>query len=54
MNLPNQLTLARLALTVIFVAVASSGMPWAFTAGALLFGAGALTDYFDGKIARER
>ncbi len=54
MNLPNRLTLARLALTVLFVMVASSGVPWAFTLGALLFGMGALTDYFDGKIARER
>ena len=54
MNLPNQLTLARLVLTAIFVAVASSGLPWAFTIGMLLFGAGALTDFYDGKIARER
>ncbi len=54
MNLPNQLTVARLVLTALFVAVASSGIPWAFTLGMLLFGAGALTDFYDGKIARER
>lgn len=54
MNLPNQLTLSRLALTVVFVGVAASGMPWAFTVATLLFGVASFTDYLDGRIARSR
>jgi CDP-diacylglycerol---glycerol-3-phosphate 3-phosphatidyltransferase len=54
MNLPNQLTVARLVLTVFFVAAALSGQAWAFTAAAPIFGLAAYTDYLDGKIARQR
>jgi CDP-diacylglycerol---glycerol-3-phosphate 3-phosphatidyltransferase len=54
MNLPNQLTVARLVLTVLFVAAALSGLPWAYSVAAPLFGIAAWTDYLDGKIARER
>jgi len=54
MNLPNQLTIARLGLTVLFVGVVYSGLPWALTAGMMLFGIAAYTDYLDGKIARQR
>ncbi|MBP7949487.1 MAG: CDP-diacylglycerol--glycerol-3-phosphate 3-phosphatidyltransferase [Verrucomicrobiales bacterium] len=57
MNLPNKLTLGRLALTVLFVAVTSSplgwGRGWAFTAGLLIFGVASLTDYLDGYLARK-
>ena len=54
MNLPNQLTMSRLALTVVFVAV--TAMPWgyAFTVGLGLFSIASITDWLDGKIARER
>lgn len=54
MNLPNKLTVARLGLTVLFVAAAYSGLPWAFTAAMLLFGVAAYTDFLDGSIARKR
>ena len=54
MNLPNQLTIARLGLTVLFVAAAYSGVSQAFTVAALLFGVASLTDYLDGWIARRR
>jgi len=54
MNLPNQLTIARLGLTVLFVAAAYSGFEWRFTAAMVFFGMAALTDYLDGGIARKR
>ena len=54
MNLPNKLTVARLVLTVFFVAAALSGLPWAYTAAMPLFGIAAYTDFLDGKIARQR
>jgi CDP-diacylglycerol--glycerol-3-phosphate 3-phosphatidyltransferase len=54
MNLPNKLTIARLALTVLFVAAVYSGVSWALTAGMVLFGIASYTDYLDGKIARQR
>lgn len=54
MNLPNQLTVARLGLTVLFVVAAYSGLSWAFTAAMLLFGVASFTDFLDGSIARKR
>lgn len=54
MNLPNRLTLARLVLTVIFVAVTSAGVPWAYTTGLVLFVIASITDWLDGRIARQR
>ncbi|MEM7146693.1 MAG: CDP-diacylglycerol--glycerol-3-phosphate 3-phosphatidyltransferase [Verrucomicrobiota bacterium] len=53
MNLPNQLTVARLILTIIFVGVLSSSMPHAATIGAILFIIAALTDMLDGILARK-
>ena len=54
MNLPNQLTVARLGLTVLFVVAAYTPVPWALTAAAVLFGIASFTDYLDGRIARQR
>jgi CDP-diacylglycerol--glycerol-3-phosphate 3-phosphatidyltransferase len=54
MNLPNQLTVARLFLTLFFVAALSSTWKWGHTAGLLLFVAAGITDYLDGEIARQR
>lgn len=54
MNLPNRLTVSRLILTLLFVAVAESGWPWAFSLAAVLFGVASYTDYLDGRIARDR
>lgn len=52
MNLPNALTVLRLVITAILVAVLALPMPRAATAALLLFLAAALTDYLDGAIAR--
>jgi CDP-diacylglycerol---glycerol-3-phosphate 3-phosphatidyltransferase len=52
MNLPNKLTLSRLILSVVFIIVLFSQIPFAETIALVLFGVASLTDYFDGKIAR--
>jgi CDP-diacylglycerol--glycerol-3-phosphate 3-phosphatidyltransferase len=52
MNVPNKLTISRFALTVLFLAVIFSRIPFEESIALLLFGAAGLTDYFDGKIAR--
>ena len=52
MNLPNKLTLSRLALTVVFLVAAFVKFPFSETSALLLFSVASLTDYFDGKIAR--
>lgn len=54
MNLPNQLTVSRLVLTVLFVAVTAVPWSFAFTVGLAIFAAASITDWLDGKIARER
>jgi CDP-diacylglycerol--glycerol-3-phosphate 3-phosphatidyltransferase len=54
MNLPNKLTLSRFALTVVFLAVMFSRFRFRETVALLLFSAASLTDFFDGKIARQR
>lgn len=52
MNLPNRLTVSRLFLTVLFVVVISLDFPFHNTLGLVLFTLAAVTDYFDGEIAR--
>lgn len=54
MNLPNQLTLARLALAFVFVALMSfaDDSRFAATLALVVFVAASLTDYLDGVIAR--
>ena len=52
MNLPNKLTISRFLLTVVFLAVLFSQIPYHESLALVLFGAASLTDYFDGKIAR--
>ena len=52
MNLPNRLTVSRLCLTVLFVAVVSVVFPYHYTLALTLFVLAAVTDYFDGEIAR--
>lgn len=54
MNLPNQLTVARMGLTIVFVAVLSSQWRFGNTAALIIFVVAGITDYFDGAIARER
>ena len=52
MTLPNQLTVLRLFLTVLFVGARESGMPWSATVAAIAFALAVLSDYLDGVIAR--
>lgn len=52
MNLPNKLTVARLALTVVFVVVFVCPIPFGETLALGLFAVASITDYFDGRIAR--
>lgn len=54
LNLPNQLTVSRFALTVVFLVAMFVPFPGHETAAVVLFSAASLTDYFDGKIARGR
>lgn len=54
MNLPNRLTLARVIMVPIFVALLSFQHWVCFVIGYVVFAAAAITDYYDGKIARER
>lgn len=54
MNLPNQLTVARLILTFIFVALLSlEDLSWSKTAALFVFAIAAITDFLDGYIARK-
>lgn len=52
MNLPNKLTVSRFILTVAFLAVMFSEVPFHQTIALTLFAAGGLSDFFDGYIAR--
>ncbi|NEX20586.1 CDP-diacylglycerol--glycerol-3-phosphate 3-phosphatidyltransferase [Thiorhodococcus mannitoliphagus] len=51
-NLPNILTMLRIVLIPIFVAVFYVDEPWAPYAAAAVFGIAALTDWLDGYLAR--
>lgn len=53
MNLPNQLTVARLGVVVLFVLCMSLEFPGSRTIALLLFLAATLTDYLDGYLARK-
>ena len=53
MNLPNQLTVLRLILTLFFVLLMSFEHPIPYFFGYLVFTVAAITDYYDGKIARQ-
>ena len=52
MNVPNQLTVARFGLTILFLIVFLADFPYSNTASLVLFSLAALTDYYDGMIAR--
>ena len=52
MNVPNQLTVARFGLTVVFLAALFSGLPYHDSIALVVFVIASLTDFFDGKIAR--
>lgn len=52
MNLPNQLTLARCVLAGVFVALMSFPSALTLAAAYLVFTVAAITDHYDGKLAR--
>jgi CDP-diacylglycerol--glycerol-3-phosphate 3-phosphatidyltransferase/cardiolipin synthase len=52
MNIPNTLTLFRVALIPVFVGVFYLPTPWAHALSAGVFGLAALTDWLDGFLAR--
>ncbi len=55
MNLPNRLTVLRILLAPVFVAlILSPGLPLHYFWALLVFAAASITDRLDGKIARER
>ena len=54
MNLPNQLTVSRFALTGLFLGAMFWRSPFNDTAALVLFCLAGITDFLDGKIARDR
>jgi len=53
-DLPNLLSLSRIAAIPLLVALVALRMPWADLAACVVFSAAAITDYFDGVLARGR
>jgi cardiolipin synthase len=53
-DLPNILTLSRIAAIPVLVLLVAIVAPWANLLAAILFGVAAITDYLDGRLARER
>ena len=54
MNLPNQLTIARLVMALAFVGLMSFPSLSTYLIAYVVFIVATITDYYDGKIARER
>ncbi len=55
MNLPNKLTISRIGMTFVLVALLTiPGLPWAYTAAVIVFAVAGFTDIADGNIARRR
>lgn len=54
MNLPNKLTVIRIILAPLFMLLALWEFPFHYAVALVVFVAAALTDMFDGKIARAR
>src|SRR5712672_271207 len=52
MNLPNKLTISRFILTIAFLGVMVSQVPFHQTIALILFIAGGVSDFLDGYIAR--
>ncbi len=53
-DLPNLLTISRILAIPLMVLLAAWREPWADMAACAVFSLAAITDYFDGKIARDR
>ncbi len=54
MNLPNKLTVARIVMVPLYMLLLVLDFPFHYAASLVVFAAAALTDYFDGQIARSR
>ena len=54
MNIPNKLTMVRIIVAFIFMGVLVSSIPLKGVMAFVLFAVACLTDFYDGKIARER
>jgi CDP-diacylglycerol---glycerol-3-phosphate 3-phosphatidyltransferase len=54
MNLPNKLTISRFVLTIAFLVVMYSQVPYHRTIALVFFIAGGISDFLDGLIARRR
>src|SRR3989338_7314848 len=52
MNIPNLITVLRVALIPIFILLFSLPFPWSYWAASGVFGFAALTDWLDGYLAR--
>ncbi|WP_431281571.1 CDP-diacylglycerol--glycerol-3-phosphate 3-phosphatidyltransferase [Humitalea sp. 24SJ18S-53] len=52
-DLPNLLTLSRIAAIPLLVVLAMLRQPWGDLAACAVFAIAAITDYFDGKLARD-
>lgn len=53
MNTPNKLTIARMCITPVFLAVLLLSFPHKFLCAALIFAIASVTDAIDGKLARK-
>ena len=53
-DLPNLLTLSRIAAIPLLVLLVALGHAWTDFAASMVFAAAGITDYFDGKLARDR
>lgn len=53
MNLPNKLTILRIIMIPVFVAVFYINFPFHYVVSACVFALASLTDFLDGKIARK-
>ncbi len=54
MNLPNRLTMARIGMSIVFIALMSIEHFACLVLGYMVFIAASITDYYDGKLARQR
>jgi cardiolipin synthase (CMP-forming) len=53
-DLPNVLTLSRIAAIPLMLALVAVGTPWGDLSACIVFSLAGITDYFDGKLARSR
>jgi cardiolipin synthase len=51
-DLPNLLTLSRIAAVPLLIAAVAVNRPWADLTASIIFSLAAITDYFDGRLAR--